>query len=161
MALDWYTVPVAPGLRDVPVVVEWSHAAARWSRRPRGAVSAAPEHVRDLAFEVPEIRAGVQTVRVVNQGPKPHEMMLARVPSDVTPEQIVAAFQGLREPPFPVQNLSGPRALSSGLEGWVTADFAPGTYMLPCSVPDPATGLPHVALGMYAVVTARSAGPGR
>lgn len=109
--------------------------------------------LRDFAFEVPELRSGVQTFHVVNQGPQPHEMVIARVPSEVTPEQIAAALQSPGAPPFPMENLSGMQALSAGLSGWVTVDFTPGTYVLLCFVPDPATGLPHVALGMYAVVT--------
>lgn len=110
--------------------------------------------LRDFAFEVPEIRAGVQTLRVVNQGPQPHEMVIARVPADVTPEQIAAALQSPEAPPpFPMENLSGMQALTAGLSGWVTVDFTPGTYVLLCFVPDPATGLPHLALGMYAVIT--------
>jgi plastocyanin len=121
------------------------------------AVTPSPTVVmRDFAFDVPAIRAGVQTVRVVNQGPQPHEMAIARVPDDVTPEQIAAALERPEAPPpFPMENLSGMQALSSGLEGWVTVDFVAGTYVLLCFVPDPATGLPHVALGMYAVVTVR------
>lgn len=112
--------------------------------------------MRDFAFDTPEIHAGVQTLRVVNRGPQPHEMAIARVPDDVTPEQIAAALERPEAPPpFPMESLSGMQALSAGLSGWITVDFAPGTYVLLCFVPDPATGLPHVALGMYAVVTVR------
>jgi plastocyanin len=119
-------------------------------------VSSPPTVVmRDFAFDAPEIHAGGQTLRVVNQGRQPHEMAIARVPDDVTPEQIAAALQSPEAPPFPMENLSGMQALSAGLSGWVTVDFTPGTYVLLCFVPDAATGLPHVALGMYAVVTVR------
>ncbi len=118
-------------------------------------VVAAPPTVvlRDFAFDLPEIRAGVQTWYVVNQGPQPHEMAIARAPNDVTPEQIATALQSPGALSVPMEDVSGMQALSAGLSGWVTVDLSPGTYVLLCFVPDPATGLPHVALGMYAVVT--------
>ncbi|MER3420935.1 MAG: hypothetical protein C4290_10610, partial [Chloroflexota bacterium] len=91
--------------------------------------------MRDFAFDVPEIRAGVQTLRVVNRGPQAHEMVIARVADDVTPEQIAEALQRPEAPPFSVEDLSGMQALSAGLSGWVTVDFTPGTMFCSASFP--------------------------
>ena len=49
--------------------------------------------------------------------------------------------------------------LSPGQTAWTEVDLEPGTYVALCFVFDPATGMPHAAMGMVAVVTV-SGGPG-
>ena len=43
--------------------------------------------------------------------------------------------------------------LSPGETAWTEVDLAPGTYVALCFVFDPATGMPHAAMGMVAVFT--------
>jgi hypothetical protein len=54
-------------------------------------------------------------------------------------------------PPFEV--VGGMQALATGMRGWAVLDLAPGNYLAICAVPDPASGQPHLALGMIASFT--------
>jgi hypothetical protein len=103
--------------------------------------------MRDFSFDAPPVQAGQRTLRVVNQGPQPHEM--AVIKADASLPDVIAALMNLEdEPPFPIASVGGFQAIDAGGSGWVTMNFTPGVYVLLCFVPDPATGLPHAALGM-------------
>lgn len=103
--------------------------------------------LKDFSFDVPDIQAGQRTLRIVNEGPQVHEMAVLR--TDASLAAVTAALMNFEEePPFQIEDAGGFQAIDSGKAGWVTMNFTPGTYVLFCFVPDPATGQPHVELGM-------------
>jgi hypothetical protein len=105
--------------------------------------------MRDFTFEPTSITAGQRNLRVVNEGPQPHEMAVMKVQDGVTVEQLQAALQNFDEdPPFQIEPIGGVQGMDTGKSGWVTLNFTPGLYVMLCFIPDPATGAPHVALGM-------------
>lgn len=95
------------------------------------------------------ISAGPQTIRVSNQGPQEHEAFLVRLNPGVTANAFLAAVAPDAPPGEPPgQGLGGFQAISVGEGGTFSIDFAPGNYALICFVEDPASGVPHFALGM-------------
>ncbi len=111
----------------------------------------------DFAFEVPAITAGTHTLRVVNNGPQTHEVTLVRLNDGATMEQYMAALAPGATAPPPGVPMGGSGALSTGRTNWLTATFAPGTYLLVCFVPDVADGAPHVMKGMVLPITIAAA----
>jgi len=105
--------------------------------------------MKDFLFDLPEtLPAGPMTIKVVNNGPEPHELNLLRLVEGKTLEdvkQFLAAPNG--PPPFmPVGGING---LDAGLSGYIEFDFQPGTYVAICYIPSPhAEGHPHFTLGM-------------
>ena len=93
--------------------------------------------------------AGPQTIRVTNKGEQDHEAFLVQLAPDATAQDFLAAFEpGAPPGPPPGQALGGFQAIAVGGGGTFTVNFAPGNYALLCFVEDPASGAPHVALGM-------------
>jgi hypothetical protein len=131
--------------------------------------------MRDMAFELPaQVAAGPQVWEVVNEGPQPHEIALLKLAPGLTAEQALAIFGGppaspdaghemaspesagappAADGPPPFTAAGGMQALAAGLRGWAVLDLEPGDYLAVCFVPDPASGQPHVALGMVASFT--------
>ena len=123
----------------------------------------------DFAFELPaEIAAGPQIWEVVNVGPQPHEIVLLKLAPGETPEQLQSMSAGppaspeagddtvspvAAAGPPPFEPAGGMQALAAGERGWAVLDLEPGTYVAICAVPDPASGQPHLALGMVASFT--------
>lgn len=110
----------------------------------------------DFQYSMPtEVEAGPQTWKVVNDGPQPHELVLHKLASGKTAEDVIAFFhtpQG--QPPF--TNAGGMQGLSQGGVGWVQLDLAPGTYVAICYIPDPTSGTRHMDLGMVRTLTVGS-----
>ena len=116
-------------------------------------------------FELPEVLApGPQVWELTNTGEQPHELLLAWSPKPVTAEQVVQMFMNENEdenatpigggPSFAeIEPVGGMGWLSPGATAWTEVDLRPGTYIALCFVFDPATGMPHVAMGMVAVFT--------
>ena len=117
----------------------------------------------DFNFEFPDtVEPGRQLWAVTNTGEQPHELLLARSPQPITTEQVMELMAGESEEATPTgggpsfadfEPVGGMGWLSPGLTAWTEVDLAPGTYVALCFVYDPATGLPHVAMGMVAVFT--------
>ncbi len=96
------------------------------------------------------------TVQVVNNGPQVHEMSVVRLKgiSGDQLRQIFSAPPGAPPPgPPPFEEIGGINALAPGETGQTTLNLTPDTYALVCHVPDPATGRPHVSLGMLQTFT--------
>lgn len=103
--------------------------------------------MRDFSFDSPTITRGERTLRVVNEGPQIHEMAVIRASAPLP--EVVAALMNLEDQPsFPIESYGGLQAIDARASAWVTMNFTPGTYVFICFIPDPATGLPHAALGM-------------
>jgi plastocyanin len=112
--------------------------------------------MHDFAFTIPgELNAGTQTWEVVNHGEQPHELMLGKIQEGKTLEDVMAYLQtGQFGPDLPLDLMGGAQGMSTGHSTFVTYDLEPGNYVALCFIPDPKTGLPHLALGMISHFTA-------
>ena len=127
--------------------------------------------MRDFAFELPaQVAPGPQIWEVVNEGPQPHEIVFLRLAPGMTPDQAVgmivaslASPEAGHEMPAheaapaespaavgaaPFVLTGGMQAMAPGSRGWAVLDLEPGDYLAVCGVPDPQSGMPHLALGM-------------
>jgi hypothetical protein len=109
--------------------------------------------LQDFSFDMPDtLAAGLATYRVVNAGPQTHELALLKLQPGTSASDVVAALDTpSAEPPF--TSVGGMQALSPGGAGFVTLDLQPGSYAAICLVPDPASGVPHIHLGMVKLFT--------
>lgn len=105
--------------------------------------------LQDFTINMPDtIAAGLSTIRIVNNGPEPHELNFLRLEDGRTMDDLVAWLTERSGPP-PFAPVGGMNGLDSGQEGFVTFDFRPGTYVAICNIPSPTNqGTPHSALGM-------------
>ena len=96
------------------------------------------------------VQAGEQTLRMINTGMEPHEMILFRLAEGATLEDFVS-FMGSEEPagPPPFVPAGGAPPISDGVETVYTMTFEPGRYVMICFIPSGAnSGMPHFMLGM-------------
>lgn len=105
----------------------------------------------DYGIELPKgvtVKAGVQTWKIVNDGPEAHEMAVMRLAPGKTMADVEAY---LKNPtgPMPVIPAGGAQGLSKGRYEYVEFDLAEGQYILLCFIPSPThQGAPHAMLGM-------------
>lgn len=92
--------------------------------------------------------AGTQWVRVVNEGPQPHEVGFAKLDEGATPMDLIVAFGPNATGPPPGRFVGGISAIAAGQTAYFEAPFEPGDYAFLCFVTDPASGMPHFAMGM-------------
>lgn len=104
------------------------------------------------------IAAGKRVIRVINDGPQLHEMVLALIPPGKTTADLLAWNPETATEPPPARYLGGTVALAPSGESLVEADLAPGNYVLICYIPDAKDGKPHVAHGMVLPFTVKAAG---
>lgn len=108
--------------------------------------------LRDFGFVMPEVTAGESTLRVTNAGPQVHEIAIVKPLGDTSARDVLAFLRDPEGSP-PFVPAGGMQALEPGAGGWLHLDLAPGTYVAICLVPDPASGRPHIDLGMIAEFT--------
>lgn len=102
----------------------------------------------DFSFTIsPEIRAGRHTIKVVNTAAQPHEVAILRLAPGKTLAEVLEFIEQQDGPPPFEEIVGGTTGVGQGQVNFVTADFAPGEYVL-CFLPDATDGLPHVAHGM-------------
>lgn len=105
----------------------------------------------DYGFVItPErIAPGFHTFRVVNKGPQPHEVVLARLEPGKTVDDIFA-WVGAGHATFePIAHLmGGVVALDTDRHAFFSADFIAGDYVLLCFFPDAKDGKEHIEHGM-------------
>lgn len=133
-----------------PLVVTAAPAAA--------ATPAARETItlRDFAFTMPaQLPAGKHTYRVVNGGPQPHELVVARLAPGGTLADVSRFFTEPAAGPPPFTLVGGMQGLAPGGSGFMTLDLTTGEYAAVCLIPDPATGKAHLHLGMIAPFSVR------
>jgi uncharacterized cupredoxin-like copper-binding protein len=99
--------------------------------------------------------AGQTTVTFKNAGSQSHEMSLVKLNPGVTLDQLRTVLSSSTPPsgPPPFTSEGGMGGIAPGATGQTTVNLSAGTYALICNIPDPATGKPHVALGMLAGLT--------
>jgi uncharacterized cupredoxin-like copper-binding protein len=112
--------------------------------------------LKDFAFDMPEtVPAGSMIIKVVNDGPEPHELNILRLADGKTLED-VAKFLNAPDGPPPFMPVGGINGLDVGLSGYIEFDFQPGTYVAICNIPSPkAEGHPHFTLGMMKEFTVK------
>lgn len=123
--------------------------------------AAAPEAdltmtLRDFEFELSsEVTSGEKTIRVINEGPQPHEVAVVRLAPGTTAEEFLAATQpGASEGPPPGMPIGGLQVIEPDADGYFTVNFESGQeYLLICFHPDSNSGAPHAALGMVQTVS--------
>ncbi len=105
--------------------------------------------LKDYAFDLSTpVTAGKHTIKVVNAGPQPHEVVVLQFTPGKTMNDFMAWEEhGMKEPP-PGTFLGGITAIANGGHGYFIEDFAPGNYALLCFVPDAGDGKPHLRHGM-------------
>ncbi|MGN6031280.1 MAG: hypothetical protein ACTHQE_06405 [Thermomicrobiales bacterium] len=122
--------------------------------------------LKDYAIDVTAgaLVAGQNLIAMENIGKLPHFLFLAKGPDSMTKEQVGAAISA---------DMSGTPVASGGLTDsdltpvlqsvdqsagttqWISLSLDAGTYAGMCWVPEPGTGVPHAAMGMYNVFTVK------
>ncbi|HEX5435582.1 MAG TPA: hypothetical protein VFW98_00380 [Gemmatimonadaceae bacterium] len=143
---------VIPGPDGVPHVMKGMARALTVvpSSAPAATMPVADDTVQlsDYAFSMSSpITAGTHTIRVVNDGPQPHELFIARLAPGKTAADLAVWVLHQQGPP-PADPMGGVPAMSVGEDEFVTINFQPGTYGFFCFVPDAKDGKPHAAHGM-------------
>jgi hypothetical protein len=110
----------------------------------------------DYRLSTTTLAAGLATTRLVNRGSQPHQAQIGKFRPGVGladfkamlkaghPDQVIGLFSGF---------YGGPNAVLPGHAQTTYENLAAGHYLLLCFVPDPKTGMPHFAMGMYAPFT--------
>lgn len=107
-------------------------------------------NLKDFMFEMPEsLPAGETVVKVVNDGPEPHEFNILRLEDGKTVEDVMKFLSGEAGGPPPFAPIGGMNGLDMGQIGYAELNLTPGTYVAICNIPSPkAEGHPHFTLGM-------------
>jgi hypothetical protein len=103
----------------------------------------------DFGYDVPtEIAAGEQVWKVFNAGVQPHELAVGKLKEGKTIAYVMTFVQNEQQGKAPFEFVGGAQVMATGYSNFVEFDFEVGEYVALCFVPDPATGLPHILLGM-------------
>ncbi len=108
----------------------------------------------DYGFDGPsEVSVGWHPVKFENHGEEIHHLQFARLNDGVTPDQFFASLQSEGEAALRYTTLTGGvGVIAPGSSAETLVDFTqPGTYVELCFIPN-AEGVPHLALGMTAVI---------
>ena len=112
--------------------------------------------LQDFAFVgLTELEAGAHTISVENTGPQPHEATLVELADGVEIGDLIPMFTSTEPPtgPPPFTSVGGLTAIMPNTSATIDVDVEPGNYAWLCFVPDPASGQPHVVLGMIGALT--------
>jgi len=101
----------------------------------------------DFGFVIPTGLKKGDLVKVVNQGTEAHEMAIVQ-PAPGKTVQDILAWANKPGAPFPFLFVGGISPIAPGSTEWLMLSLNPGRYVTFCFVTDPATGKPHVMLGM-------------
>jgi len=105
----------------------------------------------DFAYQVPAtapIRAGLEKIRLHNEGSQPHQADIARLHDGVTFDQFVAALRQGSGPAMALVDFEGGiNTIEPGTTAVSRSKLTAGNYVLLCFVQG-ADGVPHVAKGM-------------
>jgi hypothetical protein len=112
----------------------------------------------DFAFTLPaEIAAGWTRLHLRNWGAEDHHAQLLRLHTDVTFDQLVAAFQEQGEAALVMVDLAGgPGTVHPGGVSEAVVLLEPGAYAVACFITGPSGHL-HIALGMMTPLTVTAA----
>jgi hypothetical protein len=99
------------------------------------------------------LTAGKHTLRVVNSGQQPHEIVIVRLEPGKTGEQVAAWVEGNMHGPPPGLPVGGVTALAVGDSSFLPIDLTAGNYAFLCFLPDAKDGKVHVMHGMVKNIT--------
>jgi uncharacterized cupredoxin-like copper-binding protein len=144
-------VRIAPSL-TLAAVATLAGCKAERASTPPAADHAAPSTVnitaRDYAYEAPAtVRAGVTTMRLVNQGKELHHAQLIKLEDGKSIEDAGKAFKNPGPPPSWIKFVGGPNAVPPGRAANATTVLAPGRYAYLCLIFGPDMVV-HAAKGM-------------
>jgi hypothetical protein len=128
-------------------------SAARPAAEPQADVVI---HLKDYDFAITgTLTAGPHNVRIVNDGPQPHEILIAAMaPGKRAGDLVKWIDAGMRGMP-PAKPIGGATALAAGEHQTLVLDLAAGDYGLYCFVGDAKDGKEHVRHGMIKDVRVR------
>lgn len=102
----------------------------------------------DFAFVGPERwTAGTHMLRVDNRGQEDHQFRFVRLDPGSTVEQWMES-EGQTGTP-----VAGVARMGPGAVAYLPVQLGPGTYVAHCLVTDPASGRPHILMGMLRAIT--------
>ncbi len=107
-------------------------------------------HLKDYDFTVTgNLTAGTHTIRVINDGPQPHEVVVAALgPRKKAMDLVNFVVTGHMKGMPPAKPIGGVSGLDPHGAATITATFAKGTYALICFLPDAKDGKEHALHGM-------------
>lgn len=101
--------------------------------------------------------AGKRVIKVVNDGPQPHELVLFRLAPGKTMSDFARWNPETATEGPPGDFIGGTVAMSPGGESMVESTVEAGQYVLVCYIPDSKDGKPHMAHGMMMALTVTAA----
>ncbi len=112
-------------------------------------------HLNDYGFDITgNLTAGAHTIRVVNDGPQPHEMLIAQMAPRKKAMDLANWVQtGRMRGAPPARPLGGAATLAPGASQVIAVTLTAGNYGLVCFVPDAKDGKPHAMHGMVKDLT--------
>jgi hypothetical protein len=103
----------------------------------------------DYSFELSKpLARGKQTIRVQNDGPQTHEVVVAQFLPGKSLKDMEAWEKGGEKGPVPAKALGGISPIDKGESADFTLTLAPGEYSLLCFLPDAKDGKLHLMHGM-------------
>jgi hypothetical protein len=133
----------------VPFVVRPAAAGAELPPAPRASATIRMVNYA-FAFDAP-LTAGHHTVRVENQGPDGHDLVLVRLEDGKSTDDLLVWLQAPDGPP-PFTLGGGVAVLAAGMEAFFDVDLTPGEYALVCMA-TAQDGRTHIEHGMVQQVS--------
>ncbi len=109
--------------------------------------------VADYSFTTDTaLTAGRQMVKVVNNGPQSHEVIVIKLDSAKTLDDFMK-FMETYKGDLPAEPVGGIASVRPGTTNYFEVNLSPGEYVLICFVSDSKDGKPHVSHGMLQRLT--------
>lgn len=105
-----------------------------------------------FSFSKP-MKAGLQTIEVVNHGKQPHEVVVVKLFPGASVQDVITSFEPGSSSPPRGELVGGITAIEKGDRMYFTGMFERGRYGLICFAPDAGDGRPHFLHGMTSEFT--------
>lgn len=105
-----------------------------------------------FSFSKP-MKAGLQTIEVVNHGKQPHEVVVVKLSPGASVHDAITSFEPGSSSPPRGELVGGITAIEKGERMYFTGLFKQGRYGLICFAPDAGDGRPHFLHGMTSEFT--------
>lgn len=112
-------------------------------------------HLKDYQFDITgNLTAGAHTIRIVNDGPQLHEVLIAQMaPRRKAMDLVNWVERGRMRGMPPARPIGGATALAPGASQVIAVTLTAGDYGLFCFLPDATDGKGHVMHGMVKDLT--------